>query len=45
MWKVKAVAYQTPVTITPKRKRKEVENDAMDGEDDQEDGESGGGES
>ena len=42
---VKAAAYKTPVTITPKRKRKEVANDTMDREDDQEDGESGGSQS
>ena len=35
MWRAKAVAYQTPVTITPKRKRTDVANDALDGDDDQ----------
>ena len=45
MWRAKAAAYQMPVTITPKRKRKEVANDAMDGEDDQEDLETVGSES
>ena len=45
IWRTKAATYQTPVTITPKRKRREVTNDAMDREDDQEDEERGGGES
>ena len=38
MSKAKAAAYQTPVIITLKRKRKGVANDAMDEEDDQEEG-------
>ena len=42
MWRAKTAAYQKPLTIRPKRKRMEVATDAMDGEDDQEDGKSGG---
>ena len=39
------MAHQAPATITPKRKRKEAVANAKDGEDNEEDGESGGGKS
>ena len=45
MLQANTAACETPATITPKRKRKEVANDAMDGEDDQEDLETVGSES